>query len=159
MTYELGTVTSTGVQPVMDASNTPLTRSRRDDRYPLRMDGANGVPDLNFGKYPGVPLEEDRTEAWRLPSGISPEQYPDLVLVIDGLGSLNGGMVTDNGTFPSRDVAFGDAVTNAVELITTDGQNLVDYNLDGDRGYGWKTWHPKEGTNPANPPVAVEPEP
>jgi hypothetical protein len=64
-------------------------------------------------------------------------------------------MLTDTGVFPTRDQDFGGALANAVAVVQAQAQGLVSYNLDGDRGYGWKTWHPKAGTSPANPDVPV----
>ena len=68
----------------------------------------------------------------------TPDQYPDAAL--DGLPLQNQGVRFDNGAFPTRGVPFGSAVPNAVDLIAHEGAGLVDYNLDADRGYGWKTW-------------------
>ena len=50
----------------------------------------------------------------------------------------------------------GGAVANAVSVIQTEAMTLVDYNLDGDRGYGWKCWRPKVGTEPKSGTVDPE---
>ena len=76
---------------------------------------------------------------------------------MDGTGLRNGGMLADDGSFPTRGQDFGDAVSNAVEIIRAGATGLVDYNLDGDRGDGWKTWRPKPATTLSDPltPVSV----
>jgi hypothetical protein len=60
--------------------------------------------------------------------------------------------------FPAQPAqTFGDAVHAAAAVI--DGalvNNLPNFNLDADRGYGFAPgWHPKPGTNPSVPPVDV----
>jgi hypothetical protein len=54
--------------------------------------------------------------------------------------------------YPSRYESFGDAVSNALELIKEPGK-IPNYNLDADRGYGWKGWHPQPGSDPTTLPV------
>jgi hypothetical protein len=105
-------------------------------------------PDLNFWKYPDVAAEDPETQ-----NLILPNLYPNFIVA--GAGLQNGGMLQD-AAYPSRNQFFGDAVANALDLITKEGAGLPDYSLDADRGYGWKGWHPKSGTMPANPPVADE---
>jgi hypothetical protein len=71
--------------------------------------------------------------------------YPDFVINGTSALGLNNSILTDGPEFPrslkvtSLDL-FGDAVANAVDLIKNDGFGLQNYNLDADRGYGWKTW-------------------
>ena len=116
--------------------------------YPHIMDTSNAaahVADLNFNAYPMTPVKEPSTENL-IPAG----QYANLV--VDGSGLQNGGLI-NNGTFPTRQLFFGDAVANALELIAQSPGKLPDYNLDADRGDGWKGWHPQTGTTPATPPV------
>jgi hypothetical protein len=129
----------------------PLTRTRSYADYPRRMDSSNGPPDLNWWSFPESSLEEPSTS-----HGVPSSVYADEV--IRGMGLEGGGMLTDNGEFPTRGARFGGAVANAVDLIRKLADGLVDYNLDGDRGYGWKTWRPSAGTQPQNPPVQAEPE-
>jgi hypothetical protein len=122
----------------------------QESTYPRQMDATipapSGVPDLNFAAYPiNIPLETPA--AMNFPFT---DRYPNFV--VDGAGLWNGGILTD-GVYPSRHVFLGDAVSNAVELIQRGADGLANYNLDGDRGYGWKTWHPKAGTQPKTPPV------
>jgi hypothetical protein len=137
----------------------PLCRTNAlfDVRYPRQLDprAVNPTPppptlppDLNFSVYPDVDAEQP--EARDL---ILPNLYPNFIAA--GAGLQNGGMLQD-GVYPSRNQFFGDAVANAVQLITNEGAGLPDYNLDADRGYGWKGWHPKSGSMPATPPVADE---
>jgi hypothetical protein len=116
--------------------------------YPHTMDTSNSqspFADLNFPSYPLTNVEEPSTL-----NLIPPGKYP--VLVVNGAGLQNSGMLVD-GTYPSRKLLFGDAVSNALEIIKNNGQGLPNYNLDADRGYGWKTWNPKPGSMPATPPV------
>ena len=116
--------------------------------YPHIMDTTNAaatVADLNFNAYPQTPVEEPSTE-----NLIPAAQYANFV--VDGSGLQNGGLM-NNGTFPTRQLFFGDAVANALELIAQSPGKLADYNLDADRGDGWKGWHPQTGTTPATPPV------
>ncbi len=143
----------------------PLTKTNdRDDgdrgRYPHGLDTGPGpdgnaiIPDLDFLRFPlNAPLETD-TAGYRaddlIPVGIYPDQ------VVNGMGLLNGGMMEAVPTFPTRDVPFGDAVNNALQVITAKAAGLPDYNLDGDRGYGWVGWRPAPLTDPAAPPVNVE---
>ena len=65
---------------------------------------------------------------------------------------MNGGIVNSE-PYPSSNLFFGDAVSNAVQLIADGGLKLPDYNLDGDRGYGWLAWDAVAGSNPFNLPV------
>ena len=121
--------------------------------YPQLMDTTNpaaNFADLNFNAFPLVGVEGAQTEDL-----IPGNQYPNFV--VNGSGLQNGGLMVD-GVFPTRGVVFGDAVSNAVALIGSDGKGLPNYNLDGDRGYGWKTWNPHPGTVPANPPVQPDSE-
>jgi hypothetical protein len=137
MNRDLGKQTLAGTTPAADQSGTPLLKTKAYDNYPHRMDKTdnmtNNIPDLDYLKYPPSPIEEQATMDWP-----TPDQYPDAAL--DGLPLQNQGVRFDNGAFPTRGVPFGSAVPNAVDLIAHEGAGLVDYNLDADRGYGWKTW-------------------
>jgi hypothetical protein len=142
---------TTAKQPegnVPPSSGIPLTRTNSfssDTReYPRRLDEANGAPDLNFEAYPvSAGGETPSTE-----NLIPPGKYPDFILNEAGL--QNGG-ITTGGPYPTRELFLGDAVSNAAMLI--DATELPNYNLDGDRGYGWRGWHPQVGTEPIDPPV------
>ncbi len=146
--------------PVFDSGMPPvvLTRSGPDDALPRRMDereigGKTVPPDTFFREYPKSAVEEPGANTL-IKSGL----YPDAI--IDGVGLLNGGALTDDGTEPTRQQPFGGAVANAAAVIAAEAGTLVNYNLDGDRGYGWKTWRPKLGTKPADPaPVQWQIEP
>jgi hypothetical protein len=154
--YKLGT---TGFDdrtlPVVDASMVPLCKSngiatgnsnlKLSPGYPQKLDVSNMAADLNYQSYPGPGVEEPSTQ-----NLIAANSYPNLV--VDGSGLQNGGILAD-GAYPSRYQFFGDAVANAVRVLQADAKDLPNYNLDADRGYGWKTWNPKPGSTPANPPV------
>jgi hypothetical protein len=121
----------------------------KPEEYPRQLDTTlQGAADLNFQSFPAVAAEIPGTH-----NLIAAGQYPNIA--VTGVGLSNGGLLA-NGTYPSRYQIFGDAVSNALQVIANDGAGLPDYNLDGDRGYGWKGWHPKAGTVPANPPVMDE---
>lgn len=140
---------------VDDSANggVPLTKSNSDPvagvgmPYPHQMDtSVGGYADLNFRKFPNSPLESPATISLPLPPS-----YADAV--VDGSGLQNGGMLA-NGAFPSADHFFGDAVSNAQQLIADQATNLPRYNLDADRGYGWKTWNPQLNTFPGSGDVS-----
>ena len=155
-----GGLFGTGTRPISDDSQSPvpLTKSRHDETYPRRMDetvvgGKTLPPDVSFRVFPLSPVEEASTDTL-LGAGL----YPDAV--VDGVGLLNGGVISDDGSKPTRRALFGGAVANAAAVVSSDAATLPNYNLDGDRGYGWKTWRPKLGTKPADPvPVVPEVEP
>ena len=137
------------------SSGVPLTRTNlishdRDGGYPRRLDTTVTIADLDFFRYPlpsSVGVEADASQ-----NLIPALKYADHVLNASGLA--NGGMLNAGG-FPSRYAFFGDAVSNARQLIAANGKGLADYNLDADRGYGWQGWHPAPLSNPGSPPVAV----
>ncbi|MEO0938478.1 MAG: hypothetical protein AAFY38_10020 [Pseudomonadota bacterium] len=142
-------------QPVTDQDGVALTRSR-EGRYPFRM---QGLPPQ--GGQPALPPDggylRDPTDAPELPptrSLFAQGSYADNI--IDGAGLANGGMMTDLGLFPTRDQDFGGALENALDIIRNGAQGLSSYNLDGDRGYGWKTWRPKLGSAPADATQPVQ---
>jgi hypothetical protein len=152
----LGTQDTNGLtHPAVDLTpngGVPLTKSNGgvgpagvavDDLYPRQLDATNlGFADLDFGSFPTSAVETPATMNFPL----NPH-YADSV--IDGSGLNNGGMLP-NGPFPSRNQFFGGAVANAQQLITAVAKGLPRYNLDADRGYGWKTWNPKVNTFPGN---------
>lgn len=139
------TVPSDGI----NKSGRPLTRTIRADRYPMAMDDSvNGAPDLNYLNFPVAGVEQKGTLDLQ-----DDHVYADHV--VSGMGVQNGGMLTD-GTYPTRGVSFGGAVANAVEVIRKDAADLADYDLDGDRGYGWLSWRPKLGTKPKDGGVVDE---
>jgi hypothetical protein len=116
--------------------------------YPRRMDTrSTAAPnaDLNFAVYPDVEGEQPLTA-----NPIAANLYPNAF--VNGLGLQNGGMMAP-GTYPSTYRFFGDALSNALQLMEAGADKLTRYNMDGDRGYGWHCWNPKPGTNPAVPPV------
>jgi hypothetical protein len=162
---KLGTVDASGqTHPAVDKtppSGMPLCRTHPTvtavlgamggAMYPLQMDAtvppppATGLPDLDFSSFPQAAAETPLTMDFP-----NPGVYPDFV--VNGAGLQNGGVLVD-GTYPSRNQFFGDAVSNAVAVVQNEGKDLPGYNLDADRGYGWKSWNPKAGSTPRNPPV------
>jgi hypothetical protein len=142
-------------QPVADQSGVALTRSR-EQRYPFRM---QGLPAQNG--QPAVPPDggylRDPTDQPELPlTRAIFKQFNYADTVIDGAGLANGGMMTDLGLFPTRDQDFGGALENSLDIIRAKAQGLVNYNLDGDRGYGWKTWRPQGASSPADATQPVQ---
>lgn len=122
------------------------------ENYPQQMDASvkptptsAGAPDLNYLNPPVSPLEKPLS--W---CRIDPHQYPEYIL---NKSLANGGMLSgDTSTF------FGGAVANALQLLD-DASKLIDFNLDGDRGYGEKTWNPKKQTYPNTGTVEITTEP
>ena len=52
---------------------------------------------------------------------------------------------------------FGSCLAFSARLIANRIENLPNFNLDGDRGYAWKTWRAIDPTNiNSNNPVKVE---
>jgi len=142
-------------QPAADESSVPLTVSR-EGRNPWRMQGLPSQggqpalpPDGAYLTYPTDAVEQPNTQAL-FAVGV----YADRV--IDGMGLQNGGMMTDLGAFPTRNEEFGDALANSVDIIRARAGGLANYNLDGDRGYGWKTWRPQGLSSPADPSMPVQ---
>jgi hypothetical protein len=152
----LGTVdVNNQTHPALDLTTPtgiPLTKtnalSRQDvvsaggSRYPRVMDASNVAPDINFNAFPSTATEQKSTSDL-IPAG----KYPNFV--VNGAGLHNGGLL-NNGSFPTADLFLGDAVANAVALITHGLAALPDYNLDADRGDGWTGWHPAPGTQPSS---------
>jgi hypothetical protein len=133
----------------INKSGHPLTRTARTDRYPMVMDDSQGgMPDLNWPNFPGKAVEQKGTLDLQ-----DEHVYADHV--VDQVGLQNGGVLA-GGTYQTRGVNFGGAVANAVEVIRNDAKGLPDYNLDGDRGYGWLSWRPKIGTKPKDGTVVDE---
>jgi hypothetical protein len=129
---------------------------RKLNLYPHGLDttsSASPTADLNWVTYPTlIPGETPATDNL-IPAG----EYPNSLIVSNG-AVANGGIMAA-AAFPTAVVLFGDAVANAVQLITDQAKGLPDYNLDADCGYGWQTWDPQTGSNPFNPPVAAVQEP
>jgi hypothetical protein len=141
--------------PAVDTTGVPFcktnTRSggigtvNADTTYPRQLDASNQAADLNFNSYPGTRAELPATMNFP-----TPDVYPDFV--VNGSGLQNGGIL-GGAVYPSRDKFFGDAVSNAMDLLKNGLASLPSYNLDADRGYGWLTWNPQPGSDPDAPPV------
>jgi hypothetical protein len=124
--------------------------------YPLGLDTSNGPADDNYDSFPintNIGAEQPTTD-----NVIGPGLYPN-AMILSGAAVQNGGVLAGGGNWPTVDQSFGDAVANAVQIISTNANSLPNYNLDADRGYGWQTWDPAPASNPANPPVVVQQEP
>lgn len=165
---ELGSPPTDDTQPWIPATDqttpagVPLTRNGRSEIYPLRVDervdeqtGTPITPDLGFLRHPQAQPELPSTLA-AFEVGI----YADRI--VDGLGLVDGGLLNDPGIFPTRGKDFGGIVANAMEILRSRAETLPNYNLDGDRGYGWKCWRPRPGTklnDPMQPVDVVEDRP
>ena len=122
--------------------------------YPRALDNSvQMTADLDFASFPQSGGEQSLTDDL-----IPPNLYPN-AMIQSGAAVMNGGIQGGPSTWPTRDQFFGDTVANAVQIIAQQARGLLDYNLDGDRGYGWQTWNPEPSSNPYNPPVNVEMEP
>ena len=149
-----------GISPVPNITGVPLCKSNElttqgiditfvPPSYPRWLDKTSTVSphaDLNFAVFPlTIPTETKKTEN-PIPANLYPQTF------VNGLGLKNGGIVSAE-PYPSSNLFFGDAVSNAVQLIADGPSKLPDYNLDGDRGYGWLAWNAAAGSNPVNLPV------
>jgi hypothetical protein len=152
---KLGTTDSNGmVHPAVDGSpngGMPLTKSSPGGDspavamppYPHQLDASvGGFADLNFFKFPQTPVETPITTSLPLGPGYAEQ-------IVDLSGLQNGGMLASHG-FPTDNVFFGDAVANAQQVIADHAKTLPPFNLDADRGYGWKAWDPAVSTFPGN---------
>lgn len=126
-----------------------------DDPYPHQLDpSVDSAADLDWLTYPIlIPTEESATD-----NLIPAYKYPNS-LILNNAQVQNGGIMA-TAPFPTGGKILGDAVANALQLINAANQaeglqGLLDYNLDGDRGYGWQTWNPQSGSNPSNGNVQV----
>ena len=149
-----------------EVDSTPLTKITRNrlaanGAYPFQMDQTSPVTsssltaDNFYEFYPGL-LAGDTTTVEQPPipnfppmttvappSDFGPKTlYPELV-VDQSPASGAGQALFTPVVFPSNYQYFGDAVSNAVRLLNNGPANLPDYNLDGDRGYGWLNWNPQ----------------
>jgi hypothetical protein len=152
MPYQLGI--GSGNQPVVDmtaSGGVPLTKSMPGGSiwaagmaYPLQMDTTvGGYADLDYQSYPQSSPEDPQT----LSIVSLPPSYPNTI--VNGSPAPPGGGILNGAAFPSANVFFGDAVSNAQQLIGNVA-NLPSYNLDADRGYGWLCWGPALGQYPSN---------
>jgi hypothetical protein len=162
--YQLGTIDANGnTQPVIDKTpggGVPLCLSNNFDTpaYPRIMDDTIlTLPDLNFACYPPTVMETPSAQNL-IPLNVYPNFVVDGTGPGPGPGLQNGGILSDLSTLPSSNQLFGDAVSNAVQVIENNGNNLQNYNLDADRGYGWKTWTPKGTWTAGDLPLLYDPE-
>jgi len=148
------------ISPVPNVTGVPLCKSNElttqgidiayvPPSYPRWLDTKSTVApsaDLNFAVFPLMIGTETKATNNPIPPNIYPQTF------VNGFGLMNGGIVNSE-PYPSSNLFFGDAVSNAVQLIGDGGSKLPDYNLDGDRGYGWLAWDAVAGSNPFNLPV------
>lgn len=149
------TPTPTGNTP--PTTGVPLTRSNAllgEESYPAGLDtSVQGLADLDFLSFPtprapaSVPTETPAT-----PDLIPGSEYASSVFTAP---LANGGVLGGGGTYPSSLLQLGGSVANAKQALGGP-LPLPNYNLDGDRGYGWLGWHPKAGSDPSTPPVDDE---
>jgi hypothetical protein len=146
------TPTPTGNTP--PTTGVPLTRSNallRERGYPAGLDtSVQGLADLNFLSFPtpaSVHAETPTTQDL-----IPGNEYASSVFTAP---LANGGVLGAGGTYPSSVLQLGGSVANAKQALGGP-LPLPNYNLDGDRGYGWLGWHPKAGSDPSTPPVSDE---
>jgi hypothetical protein len=170
---QLGATGPTGVTVhLKDRSTAPayggsrdrhLFISERSPVYPLRTN-ETPPPDVQFDRYPGY----SGAAGGETGTGIAadwPEAgfFPDVALAGRGSvwGLLNGGATVQPVVFPFRRLTptatsgpafFGNAVANGIQAIQQpDAASFTDFNLDADRGYGWRCWEMQTG---AAPPVS-----
>lgn len=135
----------------------PLTRSNallRDGSYPAGLDkSVQGFADLNFLSFPTPSAPASvQTETPATSDLIPGNEYASSVFTAP---IANGGVLGAGGTYPSSQLQLGGSVANAKQALGGP-LPLPNYNLDGDRGYGWLGWHPKAGSDPSTPPVSDE---
>jgi hypothetical protein len=142
--------------PQANSTNYP---TQMDLRYKVNVPPVVGLADANFTICPylqpgadaasAVPLESDNQTPPQggliNPVPTAPYVYPDYF--VDVTQQLNNGILTPiSSTNISNYQLYGGAVSNAIvaiqDAIQNGGVNLPNYNLDGDRGYGWNTWKP-----------------
>jgi hypothetical protein len=163
---KLGTIDVNGkTQPASDwtiGPGVPLCRTNSKlplGQYPKRMDETFIVPGFHYPFFPpATVLVEDPPTKNLVPDLVLDEKYPNFV--VNGSPAPPGGGIMFDQVTPalSTNTFFGDAVSNAFDVIKDEANGLQHFNLDADRGYGWKTWNPAAGSVPANPPVLVDKE-
>ncbi len=135
------------------------------DHYPLKQE-AHGFtgPTEHHLPYPSTPLEVPKTEAAPEPFfGAYPEAFIDrsyeysgyienLYRCIEAYGSTDSFTNHVNSSSWSTG-QFGSAID--FSAIGSHLAHLPNFNLDGDRGYGWKTWRAREPEEMETNPVEV----
>jgi hypothetical protein len=149
------TPTPTGNTP--PTTGVPLTRSNAllgDRGYPAGLDtSVQSLADLDFQSFPTqwAPASV-QTETPTTLDLIPGDEYASSVF---SAPLANGGLLGAGGTYPSSLQQLGGSVANAKQALGGP-LPLPNYNLDGDRGYGWLGWHPQAGSDPSTPPVSDE---
>ncbi len=106
--------------------------------------------------YPSKPLPTDRTifllgfndepdsfvPGFETPRTVDcpASVYPSFFINEPGNPLSNGGIKTKPASLPSSPFPVGNAVANAVDLLTNLNRDFPDWNLDADRGMSWAAW-------------------
>lgn len=158
-------------QAFINTTFTSLTGGPTPDffHYPRKQEvhGLTG-PIEHHLVYPGVLREREHAEPAPMPfHGANPETFisggfawdPRIEALYDCIGPYGS---TDQFTHHVdrntwSDGQLGSALSFSARLISTRIRDIPNFNLDGDRGYGWKTWRARSpGTIETDNPVAVE---
>ncbi|MCA0757312.1 hypothetical protein KP806_19835 [Paenibacillus sp. N4] len=112
--------------------------------------------------YPVTAQEQQHAEPAPIPfHGVFPETFisgsfpinPVVELLHDCVEAYGPGMTfthtVDQETWHTGQ--FGSAINFCVRLISERMDKMPDFNLDGDRGYGWKTWKALNDLETSNP--------
>lgn len=103
---------------------------------------------LTFNARPTT-FETPRTIAYTVAT------YPSFFVDDDVSNPLGSGDVKSGDGLPDASLRFGNAVANAVDLLSN--LKFPNWNLDGDRGIAFSTWQFQGAYNPDD--VKIEPEP
>jgi len=153
--FPTGNVPDTGGMPLCKTnafSQSSSTETAAFACYPRQLDTLNGAPDNDWLVFPyTISTEQIETD-----NIIQTGQYPNSL--IQANANVQNGGILSQPSGSTNPQFFGDAVANAVQLISQNASGLLDYNLDADRGYGWLTWNPAPGSNPSSGTVNTAPE-
>lgn len=136
--------------------------------YPRKQESHGlGGPMEHHLLYPGVIQELNHAEPMPMPfHGVNPEVFisdwhtydPAIEALYDCRAPYGGDVrfthFVDSNTW--RTPQLGSALGFSARLISQRLEDLPNFNLDGDRGYGWKTWRALDPKNiETNNPVDV----
>lgn len=114
----------------------------------METDHAEPMPKPFYGWFPEVFIS--------VPHGFNTATYP-LYDAREPYGPPDSTHEIDAATWNTTQ--FGSAIDFSADLIRDRLENLPNFNLDGDRGYGWKTWRadaPEDINDTATHPVKVQ---
>lgn len=136
-------------------------------KYPRRQERHGLLTPEHHYTYPSEPQELPHAEpAPRLFDGeIGPESFIDgefdydpfiesLYYALEPYGGSDSTHEIDEQTWNTAQ--FGSALAFSARLISHSLGHLPNFNLDGDRGYGWKTWRAKNSDLESSDPVNVD---